>query len=41
LVKGVAGKKPTERYYVQGVLAGMRGSFRFGVDRASRLYVEA
>jgi glycosyltransferase involved in cell wall biosynthesis len=41
LVKGVAGKKPTERYYVQGVLAGMRGSFRFGVDRDSRLYVEA
>ncbi len=40
LVYGVAGKKPTERYYVQGVLAGVRGSFRFGVDRAARLYIE-
>jgi glycosyltransferase involved in cell wall biosynthesis len=40
-VKGVAGKKPTERYYVQGVLAGVRGSFRFDVDRAARLYIES
>ena len=40
LVKGVAGKKPTERYYVRGFLAGVRGSFRFRVDRARRLYVE-
>lgn len=40
LIKGVAGKKPTERYYVKGVVTGVRGSFKFGVDRASRLYVE-
>jgi glycosyltransferase involved in cell wall biosynthesis len=40
LVKGVAGKKPTERYYVKGFLTGIRGSFRFKVDRATRLYVE-
>lgn len=40
LVKGVAGKKPLERFYVRGFLAGMRGSFRFDVDRPARLYVE-
>lgn len=40
LVKGVAGKKPTERYYVRGFLAGVCGSFRFRVDRSRRLYVE-
>jgi glycosyltransferase involved in cell wall biosynthesis len=40
LVKGVRGRKPTERYYVQGVVAGIRGSFRFDVDRDARLYVE-
>jgi glycosyltransferase involved in cell wall biosynthesis len=41
LVKGVAGKKPTERYYVTGFVAGIRGSFRFRVDRAARRYVES
>jgi hypothetical protein len=40
LVKGLAGKKPTERYYLTGLVAGIRGSFRFGVDRETRLYVD-
>ncbi len=40
LIKGVAGKKPTERYFVRGLLTGMRESFRFDVDRAARLYRE-
>lgn len=26
--------------YVQGVLAGIRGSFKFGVDRVGRMYIE-
>ena len=41
LVKGIAGKKPAERFYVRGVLAGIRGSFRFRIDRSTRLYIEA
>jgi glycosyltransferase involved in cell wall biosynthesis len=40
LVKGMRGQKPMERYYVRGVLTGVRQSFRFRVDRTARLYVE-
>jgi glycosyltransferase involved in cell wall biosynthesis len=32
--------KPAEIHYVRGVLAGVRGSFEFKVDRAHRLYVD-
>lgn len=41
LVKGVLGRKPTERFYIRGVLIGFRQSFKFRVDRSTRLYVEA
>jgi glycosyltransferase involved in cell wall biosynthesis len=33
-------QKPAEVHYFAGVLAGMKDSFRFGVDRANRLYVQ-
>lgn len=40
LVRGVQGKKPTERFLVRGFVTGMRRSFEFDVDKATRLYVE-
>jgi glycosyltransferase involved in cell wall biosynthesis len=38
LVKTVLLRKPTERHYVRGVFSGLRGSFRFNVDRKRRMY---
>ncbi|NNE11599.1 MAG: glycosyltransferase family 2 protein [Ilumatobacter sp.] len=40
IVFGIQRKKPTERYFVRGMLTGVRRSFEFGVDRSTRLYVE-
>jgi len=34
------GKRPLEHHYLRGVLTGVRGSFRFDIDRSTRLYVE-
>jgi GT2 family glycosyltransferase len=39
-VKTVLRRRPSEGKYLKGVLAGMRGSFKFKVDRATRLYIE-
>jgi glycosyltransferase involved in cell wall biosynthesis len=33
-------RRPTNNYYLRGLFRGARGSFRFGVDRSTRLYVE-
>jgi GT2 family glycosyltransferase len=41
VAKTVLGRKPTSMYYVRGVLSGIRGSFKFKVDRATRMYVES
>ena len=32
--------KPAEIHYVRGVLTGIRGSFKFDVDRTARLYID-
>jgi glycosyltransferase involved in cell wall biosynthesis len=32
-------RRPTDTYYLRGVLEGARASFKFGVDRETRLYV--
>ena len=39
-VKRVIYRKKSETAYFRGVLAGMRNSFRFDVDRNARLYVD-
>lgn len=33
-------RSPRDLNYIKGFIAGMRGSFKFGVDRRARLYVE-
>ena len=40
IVKTLLGRRPQEINYVRGMLTGIRGSFRFKVDRDARLYVE-
>jgi glycosyltransferase involved in cell wall biosynthesis len=39
-VKKVIGRKPDNFNYIRGFIAGSRASFRFKVDRRTRLYVE-
>jgi GT2 family glycosyltransferase len=40
VVKTVMLRNDRNRYYVRGIVRGARASFRYGVDRRSRLYVE-
>lgn len=40
IIRRLRGEKPTDHIYLRGVLTGVRGSLRFGVDRSKRLYVE-
>jgi GT2 family glycosyltransferase len=40
VVKTLLRRNDRNRYYVWGMLRGARASFRFGVDRRTRLYVE-
>jgi glycosyltransferase involved in cell wall biosynthesis len=40
VAKTLLGHKPKNMYYLRGVLTGIRGSFKFKVDRATRMYVE-
>ncbi len=41
VAKTVLGRKPTSMYYLRGILSGIRGSFRFKIDRTTRMYVES
>jgi GT2 family glycosyltransferase len=41
LLRRITRKEAAERFYLRGVVAGIRGSFRFRVDRSTRLYIEA
>jgi glycosyltransferase involved in cell wall biosynthesis len=40
VAKTLLGRKPMNMYYVRGVLSGIRGSFKFRVDRTTRMYIE-
>ena len=40
MVKTVLLRNDRNRYYLQGILRGARASFKYRVDRRSRLYVE-
>jgi glycosyltransferase involved in cell wall biosynthesis len=41
VVKTLLGRRPASMHYVRGILVGIRGSFKFKVDRATRMYVES
>ena len=40
IVKTVLRRGDRSKYYLQGILRGARASFKYGVDRRTRLYVE-
>ena len=40
VAKRALGKRPQEIYYLSGFVQGVRGGLKFGVDRATLLYVE-
>ena len=40
IVKSILGRRPAEIHYLSGVVQGVRGGLKFGVDRATLLYIE-
>jgi hypothetical protein len=40
IVKTILGRRPAEIHYLSGVVQGVRGGLKFGVDRATLLYIE-
>jgi glycosyltransferase involved in cell wall biosynthesis len=40
VVKTILRRRDRDRYYLQGMVRGARASFKYGVDRRARLYVE-
>ena len=40
VAKTLLGRKPMSLYYVRGFLSGIRESFKFDVDRRTRMYID-
>jgi hypothetical protein len=40
VAKTLLGRKPMSLYYVRGFLSGVRESFKFDVDRRTRMYID-
>ena len=40
IIKTILGRRPAEIHYLSGVVQGVRGGLKFGVDRATLLYIE-